>query len=255
MDDDKTLRTALEAIMASRRDELGEPPRPDELLAFRAGTLPPAERALVEEKIAAFPEAAAALLDLARFPEVAPAPGVREVTDEEIATDWPSLRARMEGERVAALAPLRTLPTFRLAAAVVAALLLGALGGLLVGRGPLAPPGPPTAGADLVALEPDGSGALTRSGAVAVAFGPPQLLILAAGGVEPLPAYAVHIRDAGGNVVWSQTEATPTREGLVTVLLPAGYLAPGGYRIALAPPAGGEPLATYTLFVEPDDQP
>lgn len=255
MDDDKTLRSALEAIMAARRDELGEPPRADELLAFRDGALPPAQRAVVEEKIAAFPEAAAALLDLGRFPDVAPAPGVREVTDEEIAGDWQSLRARIERDRPPAPAPSGTRGILRLAAAVVAALLLGALSGLILGRGPLGPPARPAAGVDLIALEPDDADSVTRGQAVAVASGPPLLFILAAGAVEPLPAYSVHIRDARGELVWSQTGAAPTREGLVTVLLPAGFLEAGRYRIDLSPPDGGEPLASYTLLLQRDDSP
>lgn len=255
MDDDKTLRTAVEAIMAARRDELGEPPRPDELLAYRDGTLPPAERTLVEEKIAAFPEATAALLDLARFPDVAPAPGVRQVTDEEIAADWQQLRARRERERQAEPAPSRTPPRYLQAAALAAALLLGALGGLLLGRGALAPAARPTAGTDLVALAPDGSEAVTRSETATIAAGTPHLLLLAAGGVEPLPAYSLAIHDASGRVAWSQARVSPTGEGLVTVLLPAGFLPPGSYRLSLSPPEGGEPLATYTLVVEPAARP
>jgi hypothetical protein len=253
VDDDKRLRTALQAIMAARRDELGEPPRPDELLAYRDGALPPAERALVEEKIAAFPEAAAALLDLASFPNVRPTAGVREVTDEEIAADWQSLQARMETKARPVRASSRSFGSWRQAAALIAAVLLAALGGVLVGRGPLAPPARPAAGADLLVLEPEGS-PVTRGEVATIDPLRPHLLVLSAGGVQPLASYSLTIHDAGGRLIWRDTEVIPTAQGLVTVQLPERFLAPGHYRIGLSPPDGDEPLATFALSVEVDDR-
>ncbi|HEX2162527.1 MAG TPA: hypothetical protein VHM02_01120, partial [Thermoanaerobaculia bacterium] len=145
MDDETTLRTAAEATMAARRDALGEAPSPEELIALRDGSLPPEGRGLVEEKVAAFPEAAATLLDLARFPDVPAAPGVREVGDDEIARDWQRLRARMTRERRAEdAAPAASRPRWRSAALLAAGLFVGVIGGVLVARGPLAPPPAPT---------------------------------------------------------------------------------------------------------------
>ena len=56
MTQDPVLREALRAVMAARRSELGDPPTPEELLAYRDGRLSGEARAQVEEKIAAFPD-------------------------------------------------------------------------------------------------------------------------------------------------------------------------------------------------------
>jgi hypothetical protein len=251
VDDDTNLQAALEAIMASRRDELGDPPRPAELLAYRDGTLSDAERLAVEEKIAAFPDAARALLDLAAFPSVAPAPGVRRVTAEEVAADWPALRRRMAAERRAstggAPVPGPWPSSARAAAALAAGLFLGGVGGLLAGRGPLARPEQPTAGADLVVLSDEGS--VTRSVAGRLFADRPLLLVLDTGGVQPLPAYAVRLRREEGEIVWQDDAVAPTAEGALTLLLPPGFLTGDTYLVEIAEPGREEPLVSFELAV------
>ncbi len=87
------LDKSLKAIMAVKRDELGEPPTPEELLAYRDGRIDPAERRRMEARIAVYPDAARALADLAAFPAVEPAPGTPEAS--------PKKRSARDGRRSA----------------------------------------------------------------------------------------------------------------------------------------------------------
>ncbi|MFP5287044.1 MAG: hypothetical protein ACLGI9_14985, partial [Thermoanaerobaculia bacterium] len=81
--------------MAAKREELGGPPTPEELLAYRDGRLDPAARQSVEARLALHPDAARALADLAAFPEVEPAPGTAELSDEEVEARWMALREKL----------------------------------------------------------------------------------------------------------------------------------------------------------------
>src|SRR3954468_21816061 len=81
--------------MAAQRNELGEPPSPEELLAYRDGRLDPEARQRIEDKIAIYPEAARALADLAAFPDVEAAPGTPELSDEEIGPRWQTFRLKL----------------------------------------------------------------------------------------------------------------------------------------------------------------
>ncbi|HSS50120.1 MAG TPA: hypothetical protein VLX28_14375, partial [Thermoanaerobaculia bacterium] len=84
--------------MATKRDQWGEPPSPEELLAYRDGRLEPEERLRMEARIAVYPDAARALADLAAFPDVAPAPGTPELSDlseDEIGARWQAFRQRL----------------------------------------------------------------------------------------------------------------------------------------------------------------
>src|SRR5215210_7589539 len=87
------LDSALKAIMAARRDELGGPPTPEELLAWRDGLLDPAARQSVEERLAIYPDAAQALADLAAFPDLE---GTPELSEEELDVRWQAFSQRLE---------------------------------------------------------------------------------------------------------------------------------------------------------------
>jgi anti-sigma factor RsiW len=70
-----------------------DPLTPDEILAYRDGTLSPQERLLFEARLAADPDTARALADL---PNVEPAPGSPEPpSDEEILDSVRALVARV----------------------------------------------------------------------------------------------------------------------------------------------------------------
>src|SRR5258708_36384544 len=99
--------------MATKRDQWGEPPSPEELLAYRDGLLDPAERQRIEDRIAVYSDAARALADLAAFPEVEPAPGTPELSAEDIAARWLTFRQRLPERPVPARqqASARAMPT------------------------------------------------------------------------------------------------------------------------------------------------
>jgi len=101
------LAATREAIMARKRKELGDPPTPEELLAYRDGRLDPAARERLEAQIAVYPDAARALADLAAFPDIEPGPGVPEISDEEIDAGWETFRQRLEKLPRPAPAPAR----------------------------------------------------------------------------------------------------------------------------------------------------
>lgn len=265
-DDELGLTEALREDMARRRRE-GEPPTPEELTAYRDGRLSGEERRRVEEKIAAHPDAARTVLDLASFPEVEPAPGVRTVTSEEVADDWCSLRRKMARERSGAGADVAVPESRRAAvpsapppsiarvwgraAALLLALGLGVLAGLLMQ--PAAPVGEPDAATGLTVLVPRDAASVRGTAGPAIEADRGQILILDAAGVDAYPAYDLVLRDAAGERRWSTEGTRPNAQGLVSVTLPESYLPPGAYRVELHRPGGAAPpLAVYAFQVVPE---
>ncbi|HWM94513.1 MAG TPA: zf-HC2 domain-containing protein [Thermoanaerobaculia bacterium] len=101
MDDEKpTLTAALRQLAERERRSLKDHPTPQELASYHAGELPPEAEARLREHLAVCHECSDMLLDLARFSELTPPPGVPELTDQEVEEDWQALRKRMgEGKR------------------------------------------------------------------------------------------------------------------------------------------------------------
>lgn len=260
------LDSALKAIMAAKREELGEPPTPEELLAWRDGGLDPAARRSVEARLAVHPDAARALADLAAFPEVEPAPGTPELSDDDIEARWQSLRKRME-ESPSPLAPsstgLPTAPTltgsegtgrgwrwphtfFQLAAVALVALGIGFVGGR--GSRPELPV--VAVNAAIAELTPAEEGG-TRSVADIEVPDAAEAVVLVLGlaDVRELPDYEAEILDAEGDRVWSRGGLRPTRLGTFHLAFRRNALPPGTYQIHLF---GREAerrmlLATYDL--------
>lgn len=267
---------ALEAIMAERRKELGGPPTPEEILAYRDGQLDAEARQQVEEKIAVYPEAARALADLAAFPEVEPGPETPELSDEEIAARWQTFRPRLEedskvasmpapvpriGERRAELEATHRRRSFPWRLPAAAALLLSAcLASYLAGRA--AEPAPerrltPALNvtiAELAPIEEDGVRAPAENVEM-LAGSEGLLLILTSPEIEESTAYAAEILDSQGLLLWSGGGLRPTAFGTFQLSFPRESLAPGTYRINLfgqeesGSIADREPLASYELRV------
>ncbi len=262
---------ALKAIMAAKREELGEPPTPEELLAYRDGRLDPGGRERMEARIAVHPDAARALADLAAFPAVEPAPGTPELTDEDLDVRWQAFR-----QRVAALPPAphppaplshrtptdrerggktegrrRRLFAPRLAAAAVLALAAGWAGGFLTGRASHDRPGS-AVNIDIVELTPEKEGG-DRSPAAAVEM-PAEELVLILGAPEEggFANYEARIVDAQGSPVWSRTGLHPTPLGTFHLSFQRGALQPGTYGILLFGQEGKrrKPVATYELRLQ-----
>lgn len=250
------LLTSLKAIMAARREELGEPPTPEELLAYRDGRLSPEERRQLEARIAIHPDAARALADLAAFPEVEAAPGVPDLSDEEIETRWPAFRAQLAslpGRPPVPERPLSTArrwpPAGRLAAAAVAIVAVGWAGGFLSGRASRELP-EPAINVSIAELAPKRAGG--ERGVKAVEMGERSealVLILGAPEGEGFSEYEAEVLDARGARIWSREGLHPTQLGTFHLSFPRGVLAPGRYRILLSGREGERKalLATYEL--------
>lgn len=240
------LKAAMRAVMAARREQLGEPPTPEELLDYRDGRLDDAERETIEAKIAAFPDAARALADLAAFPEVEPAEGVGEVSDEQLAARWESFRERLgTGEaRRAEVIEIATRrkpapgprPSFSwLAAAASLAFAVGLGSGLMFERILRKPP--PAINVTIAQLAPAGTGA-ERSGEPTVVEVPESAegWVLVLGLVDGLAEaeYSVSIVDSRGVEVWSAAGLRPTPAGTFHLAFRRGFLPSGDYRLLLS---------------------
>jgi Putative zinc-finger len=145
MSDEKTsLTAALRHLAEQERRTPSEHATPGELTAYHEGTLPPAIEARVQEHLAHCKLCSDLLLDLAGFADLAPPPGVPELTDAQVAEDWQALRARMGAEKKEAepatvvpfrapatpvpVRPTRKWRPWRYAAVTAAALVAAAVG-------------------------------------------------------------------------------------------------------------------------------
>lgn len=100
MSDEKTsLTAALRHLAEQERRTPSEHATPGELTAYHEGTLPPAIEARVREHLGHCKLCSDLLLDLAGFADLAPPPGVPELTDAQVAEDWQALRVRMGAEK------------------------------------------------------------------------------------------------------------------------------------------------------------
>jgi len=259
----ENLDSALKAIMAAKRDELGGAPTPEELLAYRDGLLDPAARQVVEEKLAAYPEAAQTLADLAAFPDLDETP---ELTEEDLDVRWQAFRKRLEEVEsprppVPSPGPRRdALPgrggtdrsrgwssTFRLAAAAIVALATG----FFAGRGsrPDLPDGV-AVNVTIAELTPVEEGG-TRSLATVEMPDTSEEVMLVLGLLDEreFADYEAEILTADGVQRWSRGGLRPTKLGTFHLGFRRDALPPGTYRVHLYGRDGERrtPLATYDL--------
>jgi anti-sigma factor RsiW len=260
------LERALKAIVAAKREELGEPPAPEELLAYRDGELDVAARQALEARIALHPEVARTLADLAAFPDVEPAPGTWEPSEEDVAAAWQALRRRL-GQPAAsepirrpeaveaprATSPrIRTFSPLRLATAASILLALGWVAGFLTAR---APRSDSAVNVAIVELEPVAEGARSSPQAVELPARSEELvLVLGLADEGEFPDYEAEILDAAGARLWARQGLRPTSLDTFHLAFRRGALPPGTYRAHLYGRHGERRtlLATYSLrFVEP----
>lgn len=96
MSNEKTsLAAALRHLAEQERRTASDHATPGDLTAYHEGTLPPPVEARVREHLAHCKLCSDLLLDLAGFADLAPPPGVPELTDAEVEADWKALRTRM----------------------------------------------------------------------------------------------------------------------------------------------------------------
>jgi hypothetical protein len=249
---------ALEAIMAEKREQLGGPPTPEELLAYLDGELDDAARQSIEARIAVYPDAARALADLSSFPDVEPAPGTVEPTDEEVAATWEALRQKLDGVRPAPPTPLKPVeigprhrtPVWKLAAAALIVLAAGWTGGFLVGRSASVPQPQAAVNVTIAELAPLTDATRSSPAAVELPVGSEELVIVLGLTDEGRFAdYRAELVDANGARLWSRPGLRPTSLGTFHLAFRRGALAPGTYQIHLYGQEGerGTLLATYGL--------
>jgi hypothetical protein len=256
--------SAVKAIMAAKREELGEPPSPEELLAYRDGRLEPEERARLEAAIALHPDAARALADLAAFPEIEAAPGTPELTEEDVTARWQAFQKRLperpasgaaSGERPPTATPGPRVSRHRrspwLAAAALVLFGLGMLAGL-AGRGGR-PASGPAINVQIAELLPrNAEGPRAAPSPVERPEESEELLLVLGGDLHTERAFADYeadVLDAAGRRLWSRQGLHPTALGTFHLAFHRGALGPGSYRIDLfgRGPDGRTPLATYDL--------
>lgn len=249
---------ALGAIMAEKREQLGGPPTPEELLAYLDGELDGAARESIEARIAVYPEAARALADLSSFPDVEPAPGTAEPTDEEVAATWQALRrklgdvkpARPTPPRPVEIGPRRRTSVWKLAAAALVMLAAGWTGGFLAGRNASAPQPQAAVNVTISELAPLTDATRSAPETVELPAGSEELvLVLGLADEGRFTEYRAEVVDAAGARLWSGQGLRPTALGTFHLAFRRGALAPGTYQILLYGQEGerGTLLATYGL--------
>jgi anti-sigma factor RsiW len=265
------LDKSLKAIMAARREELSEPPTPDELLAYRDGRLDPAERQRLETRIAVFPDASRALADLATFPAVEPAPGTPELSEEEIGARWQAFRERLPERAPAPSLPWPLSPrgregekteekergggfSLKLAAAVLAALAIGGAAGYFSGRASREVPGS-AINVNIAELSPvEEGGSRSAPATLEVPEGSEELVLVLATPVQKdFSEYEAEILDAKGARLWSRPGLRPTAMGTFQVSFRRGALRPGKLSVRLfgREGKGRTLLGTYEVTLVP----
>ncbi len=251
------LDKSLKAIMAAKRDELGEPPTPEELLAYRDGRLDPAERQRMDARLAVYPDAARTLVDLAAFPDVEPAPGTPVLSEEEIGGRWRAFRQRLP-ERASppekpplpqALTPLPLSPRgregkektekasggafpLRLAAAALVGVAVGSVAGFF-GASKEAPESAINVEIEELAPKEDG-GSRAAETVLEMPEGSEELvLVLSTQAQEDFSDYEVEILDSQGARIWWRQGLRPTELGTFQVSFRQGVLKPGRLRVRL----------------------
>ncbi len=275
--------SARQAIMAAKRDELGGPPTPEELLAYRDGLLDPAVRQSVEERLAIYPEAARALAALAAFPDLEAEPETPEPSKEEMDVRWRAFRQRLEtlpkaDPRPPAPSPERASPgrggteirarerreplreqlpagRFRRPALPFAAAALLALAvGFFAGRASR-PPAPAGAlNVTVAELEAPDGGTRSVSQVEVPDVSEELLLVLGAPAGRTFPDYGAEILRSEGAPLWSRQGLRPTELGTFHLSFLRDFLPPGSYEVRLFGREGGSEtlLATYELRLVED---
>jgi hypothetical protein len=237
------LSDAIRHLAEQERRSLTEHPTPGELSAYHAGTLSSEAEARVREHLSLCRHCSDLLLDLAGFADLAPPPGVPELTDAEVEEDWQELRARLGEGEPAPVVPFPTSPAppapiparlpvrrrpWRYAAAALVAAAVGLSAWMLIPKQQL-----PTKhlyeGSALRGEEESPLDSTLSHQPTAFHFYP-----------ESYPRYEGRIlRD--GKEVWKTSEVLPSENETVLFEIPADSLEPGRYQAVLYGLREGQP--------------
>jgi hypothetical protein len=256
--DEKTsLTAALRHLAEQERRTPSEHATPGELTAYHEGTLPPPVEARVREHLAHCKLCSDLLLDLAGFADLAPPPGVPELTDAEVDEDWQALRERMRGKAAAAVVPFpapvaqtparsprKRLPWRYAAAAAIVAVAVGLSSWRLASNsGPLKSF---DQGQTVRGSESPGEHMSVNQPAE-FTFYPP----------ESYPQYEGRILREDGQEVWKtsdvkQIAAPPPADRMVSFRISDNVLEPGSYQAVLLGVEDGPPRTVARIYFEVD---
>jgi hypothetical protein len=263
------LQSVNEELRAESRRRLGDPPTPEELLAYRRGELPPEEEGRIRELLVAYPELARSLAE--PFPTEGAEPGDPDyLSDEEMARHWTSIQQRLgatanaaRSEASAAAPPAaqpahdgRVLQFWRRASFALAAMLVLAFSGLLWQLQSARQLGLPLVASEERQLFPDGRRGGGESSVTLARGGDAYLLVASMLGREQFATYRVDIVDPdtdSAKALWSSPDLQRRDDGAFRILVPQQFLKPDRrYQIVIYGINGPreERLAGYTFHVE-----
>ena len=233
-------------LMDQERTIVGDPPSPEELLAYTRGELSEDEEARIRERLVCYPELVRALTE--PFPTEGAEPGDADyMSDAEFAQHWASLQKRLRRKRP--VEENRVLQFWQWIGAIAAATSI-LLGGMLwrVRSESLKP----RVAWEQQILMPDGRRGAGDEGATLTAHGESFLLVTPLIVRRDYDRYRIELRDVAANRTMWRTEALhPREDDAFAILVPRRFLRPGKYQIAVygVSGSGEEHVASYSLRV------
>lgn len=243
-------QTVNRKLMEERRRELGAPPTVEQMHAYMRGELSAEEEDRMRELLVCYPELARGLTE--PVPEEDARPGEPgHVSDEAMAKRWASLQSRIRHRRGHG----RRLGFSRISAAMAATVVL--LFGAVLWRAQTTAHVPRIVNAQeevsvpLTPLTQGGKRGLGSSVETLDDDGQPVLLLVPVDNAEFSKYRMELMRDDPAGSVWSSGDVPLGGENAFRVLLPAGYLKRGNYRLVLngVDATGPHFLAYYAIRV------
>lgn len=244
---------AYRDVIARGRERVGEPPTPEELVAYSLGELPEDQAARVRESLTYYPDLAKALSEGAEPSE----DEVPYLSQQQLASDWRSLQQRMHPAAASAKIASKVSPIRIWQWATAAALLLFALtGGLyLRSRSTIATLqgelGRPRANVERILLF-DASSRGPGSRKPVLLSESTEFVVIALTLVDETrnnDRFRVEIRDLDAKpstVIW-KSPIRRASDGTFVIGVPRHFLKSHRYRISLYASGRDEPIASYAL--------
>ena len=237
-------------------------PSPDQLLAYHAGNLEDSDS--LQEHLAACQDCLQLTLDLDRFPDLDRSAG-RDLSDADVATAWRNFEVRVR--RHASPASSGRWRWLTLVAPIPAAAMALIVVGLGLGLAhfwtrslemerQLEELARPQANVPVVNLFGDAFRSDGEPLQVVLPAGTESFVILLNPGRQGTGAeHDVVIREAAGQVLWTQERLRPDSFGAFPLVLTRRFLPPGEYHIVLSSAAHGirEPLGDYRIEIVDED--
>jgi hypothetical protein len=238
-----------QAVAKQLREEAGEPPAADEVLAYTRGELSP-EEASVRERLLHHPDLLRTLT--APFPAEGAKRGDPDyMTDAEYEFHWASLRRKMQKPAPPATAnlPGRALHVWRFAAAIAAAVAVVLGASLWQANLRLAEP---RIVSEQQVLFPDGRRGGGQEAATLSVQGDSVLLVIPLIGQSEYQRYRLELVNAASRKSTWKSEPLALRDDeTFTLLVSRRSLDPGTYEVVVSGITGAteEKVATYSLRV------